>query len=115
MKRKNFVLRTVAVFSIYYEKNEGGKTVRVVSYNIRHGVGCDKRLDLERTARVIEELQPDMVGLNEVDVCFHRRSEYQDQMAWLAKRRGTAIWKWLADKRENPGLAARPFFRAQWG
>ncbi|GGE14817.1 hypothetical protein GCM10011571_15400 [Marinithermofilum abyssi] len=60
--------------------------MRVVSYNIRHGVGCDKRLDLERTARVIEELQPDMVGLNEVDVCFHRRSEYQDQMAWLAKR-----------------------------
>jgi endonuclease/exonuclease/phosphatase family metal-dependent hydrolase len=39
----------------------------VVSYNIRHGRGMDDRIDLERTARVLETLRPDLVGLQEVD------------------------------------------------
>jgi endonuclease/exonuclease/phosphatase family metal-dependent hydrolase len=41
--------------------------LRVVSYNIRHGRGEDKAVDLERIARVLRPLQPDIVGLQEVD------------------------------------------------
>lgn len=41
--------------------------LRVVSYNIRHGRGDDKVVDLERTARVLRPLRPDIVGLQEVD------------------------------------------------
>ncbi|MBN1443777.1 MAG: endonuclease/exonuclease/phosphatase family protein, partial [Planctomycetes bacterium] len=40
---------------------------RVVSYNIRHGRGMDGEVDLERTAAVLRRLEPDIVGLQEVD------------------------------------------------
>jgi endonuclease/exonuclease/phosphatase family metal-dependent hydrolase len=45
---------------------EGG-SLRLVSYNIRHGRGMDGAVDLERTARVLRALEPDLVGLQEVD------------------------------------------------
>jgi endonuclease/exonuclease/phosphatase family metal-dependent hydrolase len=41
--------------------------LRVVSYNIRHGRGNGDVVDLERTARVLRALEPDIVGLQEVD------------------------------------------------
>ncbi len=44
-----------------------GTPLTVVSYNIRHGAGMDDRVDLERTAAVLRRLQPDIVGLQEVD------------------------------------------------
>jgi endonuclease/exonuclease/phosphatase family metal-dependent hydrolase len=41
--------------------------LRVASYNIKHGRGNDNVVDLERTARVLRTLSPDIVGLQEVD------------------------------------------------
>ncbi|MCC7184688.1 MAG: endonuclease/exonuclease/phosphatase family protein [Acidobacteria bacterium] len=41
--------------------------LRVASYNIKHGRGNDNVVDLERTARVLRALSPDIVGLQEVD------------------------------------------------
>ena len=41
--------------------------LRVVSYNIKHGMGNDDVVDLERTAGVLRALRPDIVGLQEVD------------------------------------------------
>jgi len=41
--------------------------LRVVSYNIKHGRGMDDVVDLNRTAEVLKKLQPDFVGLQEVD------------------------------------------------
>ncbi|SMO50115.1 Metal-dependent hydrolase, endonuclease/exonuclease/phosphatase family [Melghirimyces algeriensis] len=62
--------------------------MKVMVYNIRHGLGCDLRVDLVRIAHVIERERPDLVGLNEVDVRFHRRSHFEDQLSFLAKRLG---------------------------
>jgi endonuclease/exonuclease/phosphatase family metal-dependent hydrolase len=42
--------------------------LRVMSYNIHHGEGTDKKIDLERIARVINSVEPDLVALQEVDV-----------------------------------------------
>ena len=42
------------------------KPLVVASYNIHRGVGLDRRRDLDRIAAVIEEMQPDVVGLQEV-------------------------------------------------
>ena len=42
--------------------------VRAVSYNIKHGAGMDGKVDLQRTANVLKKLQPDFVGLQEVDL-----------------------------------------------
>ena len=42
-------------------------TIRVASYNIKHGRGNDNVVDLARTAGVLRALAPDIVGLQEVD------------------------------------------------
>jgi len=41
--------------------------LNVVSYNVHECVGIDGRRDPERIARLIRELEPDIVGLQEVD------------------------------------------------
>lgn len=43
------------------------ETLRVVSYNIKHGRGNDNVVNLDRTSAVLRSLQPDIVGLQEVD------------------------------------------------
>ena len=41
-----------------------------MSYNIRIGIGMDQQTNLKRIAEVINKIQPDYVGLQEVDsVC----------------------------------------------
>lgn len=61
--------------------------LRVVTYNIRHGEGMDRVLDLDRTAEVLRRLRPDVVALQEVD-CRTRRSGGVDQAAALGERLG---------------------------
>ena len=62
----------------------GKKTLRVMTYNIHVGVGMDKKLDLQRTAEVINAEHPDLVGLQEVDRGV-KRTEVKDEIAELAK------------------------------
>ncbi|HUG27420.1 MAG TPA: endonuclease/exonuclease/phosphatase family protein, partial [Gemmatimonadales bacterium] len=57
-------------------------TLRVVSYNIRHGRGMDGEVNLERTAAVLRQLTPDIVALQEVDNRV-TRSGGEDQAAVL--------------------------------
>ncbi|QIZ67753.1 endonuclease/exonuclease/phosphatase family protein [Geobacillus subterraneus] len=59
--------------------------LHVMTFNIRHGKGTDGKVDLPRIAAVIEQSSADVVGLNEVDRYFSRRSGYEDQIGWLAK------------------------------
>jgi len=62
-------------------------TLRVVSFNIRHGMGMDGRLDLKRIAAVLRRLKPDLVALQEVDEkCA--RSGGVDQAAELGRLLG---------------------------
>ena len=42
-------------------------TVRVMSYNIHHGEGVDRKFDLDRIARLIQEEKVDVVALQEID------------------------------------------------
>ena len=65
------------------EEGDAG-TLRVVSYNIRHGRGTDDVLDLDRTAATLRALSPDIVGLQEVDRGVER-SEGVDQAAELGR------------------------------
>ncbi len=61
--------------------------IRVVSYNIKHGRGNDDVVDLERTAKVLEALTPDIVGLQEVDD-MATRSGGVPEAAHLGRRLG---------------------------
>lgn len=65
--------------------------MRVLTFNIHHGVGLDGVLDLERTARVIEGADADVVALQEVDRHFGPRSGHVDQAGWLGDRLGLGV------------------------
>ncbi|ALC91267.1 hypothetical protein AM500_16815 [Bacillus sp. FJAT-18017] len=58
---------------------------KVLTFNIHHGIGVDKRLDLTRIAQLIKSLDADIIGLNEVDRFFSKRSDFEDQARFLAK------------------------------
>jgi endonuclease/exonuclease/phosphatase family metal-dependent hydrolase len=64
--------------------------VRVLSYNIHHGKGTEGRLDLERIARVIRSVEPDLVALQEVDHNTERTGKV-DQPAELARLTGMQV------------------------
>ena len=59
-------------------------SLTVMSFNIRHGVGTDNLLDLDRIARVITTSGAELVGLQEVDRHFGARSNFVDQATYLA-------------------------------
>ena len=58
--------------------------LRVVAYNIKHGQGMDRKLDLARTAEVLRKLRPDFVALQEVDLKATRSGQV-DQAAELGR------------------------------
>lgn len=62
-------------------------TVRVLSYNIKHGEGMDREVDLERAAAVIRAARPDIVTLQEID-WNTSRTERVDQAARLGDLTG---------------------------
>jgi endonuclease/exonuclease/phosphatase family metal-dependent hydrolase len=59
--------------------------VRLVTFNIHHGVGDDGRHDLPRLARLLAESDPDVICLQEVDRHFGERSEHVDQALLLSR------------------------------
>jgi endonuclease/exonuclease/phosphatase family metal-dependent hydrolase len=63
------------------------KPIRVLCWNIHHGVGVDGKLDLERIAKVISDAKPDLVALQEVDKQCSRSGKV-DQTAELARLTG---------------------------
>jgi endonuclease/exonuclease/phosphatase family metal-dependent hydrolase len=56
-------------------------TLRILTYNIHHGAGNDEVLDLERIARLIRSLDPDLVALQEID----NRTERTDRVSQAAE------------------------------
>ncbi|EKK03710.1 endonuclease/exonuclease/phosphatase family protein [Rhodopirellula baltica SH28] len=64
--------------------------VRVLCYNIHHGEGVDRKLDLERIAKVIQSVEPDLVTLQEVDQNASRSGSV-DQPAELARLTGMQV------------------------
>jgi endonuclease/exonuclease/phosphatase family metal-dependent hydrolase len=64
-----------------------GAALRVITYNIHHGVGLDGRLDLQRLAGVIVRERPDVVALQEVDRGVERSGQ-RDLLRELAELTG---------------------------
>ena len=65
---------------------DGERALRVMSYNIKAG-----NRDLMRIAEVIREADPDLVGVQEVDVHFSARSDFVDQATALAEALGMHV------------------------
>ncbi|MGP4078802.1 endonuclease/exonuclease/phosphatase family protein [Pseudalkalibacillus sp. R45] len=58
--------------------------LKIMTFNIRHGKGTDKKLDLQRIIKVLMDSDADIIGLNEVDKQFSKRSEFMDQSETIA-------------------------------
>lgn len=68
---------------------DGGsrRLLRVASYNIHRCIGSDARHDPDRVVAVIEELDADIIGLQEVDCRYHVEHGV-DQIDYLAAATG---------------------------
>jgi len=64
--------------------------LRVLTYNIHHGEGVDRKFDLERIAKVMLAEKPDIVAVQEVDQKT-RRASGVDQPAELARLTGMKV------------------------
>ncbi|GIM46308.1 metal-dependent hydrolase [Collibacillus ludicampi] len=62
--------------------------LKIMTFNIRHGKGTDRQFDLQRIADVLAESEADLIGLNEVDRHFSKRSSFMDQINFLAQYLG---------------------------
>lgn len=65
------------------ERNQTAN-LKIMSYNIRHGVGMDNVLDLSRAAEIIKAQAPDLCGLQEIDN-YCSRSDSVGQINYLAQ------------------------------
>lgn len=61
--------------------------LRVVTYNVHYCRGLDGRFAPDRIARILRDLDPDLVALQELDV-GRPRSRGDDQLAYLARELG---------------------------
>jgi endonuclease/exonuclease/phosphatase family metal-dependent hydrolase len=81
---KGLLLSIVTLLPVAVSQAAEPVRLRVLSYNIHHGEGVDRKLDLERIARVIDSVKPDVVALQEVDQNVNR-TDGMDQPAALAR------------------------------
>ncbi|MBO9153610.1 endonuclease/exonuclease/phosphatase family protein [Chitinophaga sp. GCM10012297] len=74
--------------AIVADASVGTSKLKLMQYNIRHGEGTDGVVDLQRIAGVIRASKAQVVVLNEVDRNYDARSNYVDQLQWLADELG---------------------------
>ncbi|MCG8599697.1 MAG: endonuclease/exonuclease/phosphatase family protein [Verrucomicrobiales bacterium] len=91
-------MKTFSIFALVFAflstlvpaSGEEAKHLRVLCYNIHYGQGNDGVYDIERLARVINESQPDIVALQEVDVVVERSGKVH-QARKLGELTGMAV------------------------
>jgi len=79
-------------FSVLGKTDPSGerKSLKILSYNIKHGRGMDGKVDLLRIAKVIGALSPDLVTLQEVDQNCTRSgsTDLTQELAGILKMEG---------------------------
>ena len=86
MKLRTFFLSVLCILSCMGCTPQK-RQMRIMSYNIRIGVGMDITTNLNRPAEVIKRVNPDYVGLQEVD-SVALRTDWVDQTAELGRLTG---------------------------
>jgi endonuclease/exonuclease/phosphatase family metal-dependent hydrolase len=82
--------------------------VRLVTFNVHHGVGDDGRHDLPRLARLLADAEPDVICLQEVDRHYGERSEFVDQALLLSRALDRElVWGPSIDQPPHAGDAER--------
>jgi endonuclease/exonuclease/phosphatase family metal-dependent hydrolase len=60
--------------------------LKVMTYNIHAGAGADNQYDLNRIAQTIKSSGADVIGLEEVDVHWGSRSQFDNEIELLAHK-----------------------------
>ncbi|MBM7601920.1 endonuclease/exonuclease/phosphatase family metal-dependent hydrolase [Virgibacillus halotolerans] len=68
------------------EQHSSEINATVTTYNLQAGMGTDGKYDLDRIANTIRETGADIIGLEEVDVHWGDRSEYENTIKLLAEK-----------------------------
>ncbi|MFA7493777.1 MAG: endonuclease, partial [Proteiniphilum sp.] len=64
----SFAIFCLAIFQVGAQTfPQRENTHRLMSYNIHHGEGMDGKMDIERIGKLIIDINPEVVGLQEVD------------------------------------------------
>jgi len=71
-------LLLVLLLSAPLHAADGPLRIKVLCYNIHHGRGTDDKVDIERLAKVIQSVDPDLVSLQEVDSGVMRSSQINE-------------------------------------
>jgi endonuclease/exonuclease/phosphatase family metal-dependent hydrolase len=79
-----FILAIVAFSQVAF-KQSTILELRVMSYNIKHGVGMDDTLNLSRACSIIKSISPDLCGLQEVDN-YCERSDSIGQVEYISRK-----------------------------
>lgn len=81
-------------------------SLRVMTYNIHSCVGTDGKVRVERIARVINQYDPDLLALQEVD-CHRLRTRHHDQAKLIADQlKMTHVFHAMfEEQRERYGIA----------
>lgn len=64
-----------------YSQPSADRVVRVGTYNIKHGLGNDGRVDLRRAGALLKNLRLDVIGLQEIDQKVRRSGEIDQPIA----------------------------------
>jgi endonuclease/exonuclease/phosphatase family metal-dependent hydrolase len=89
MPNRPLLFAAIVSLLVYGSVSQSGRAdepvrLRVLSYNIHHAEGVDRKLDLSRIAAVINDVRPDIVAVQEVDRRAQRSADV-DQPAELAR------------------------------
>ena len=69
--------------------------IRLATWNIHSGIGSDERMDMDRVVSVIDAIEPDIIGLQEVG--WHRSHHSKvDQFAFLREKTGYHVVEGLS-------------------
>lgn len=88
MKIKLYILAlSLLIISTSIGQESTTRLLRVLTYNIHHGVGIDNKFDLDRIVEFIVDNKIDIAALQEVDSCTERVGKL-DIPAHLAQKTG---------------------------
>lgn len=79
------MLCAAASFGLTACSQQKTASLKIMSYNIRHGAGIDEVLDLSRAAGIISAVAPDLCGLQEIDH-YCARTDSVNQTGYLAQQ-----------------------------
>lgn len=89
---RNFLLfLLLTIYSTYnisaQETTDSSKVVRILSFNILHGATTKDDFDLDAIAKVIMDVNPDFVAMQEVDFKTNRAKQYDlvTELGWRTK------------------------------